>query len=415
MWLPPAADTAGPAVGEQHVVPTCAPAHPSGPGRRAHSRRIAQTDLVRTVGVEEELLLVERGTGQPLSVASRVLESWPDPQAPGDGGGPEGELQRHQVETGTRPHEDLSALAEELRHWRRETTKAAMREGAAVVALGTSPLPVRGAISPDERYQRIGAQFGLVAEQHHTCGCHVHVAVGSLEEAVGVLDRVRVWLAPLLALGSNSVFWQGQDTSYASFRYQMQLRWPSAGPLEVLGSGQAYQDLLEKAIGTGVLKDAGMAYFDVRPSRDHPTVEIRVADACRDLRDTVLLAALSRALVETAAREWAEGTPPPPVPGVMLRLAGWQASRYGLGESLLDPVTLAPRPAERVLRELVAHVAPALEQAGDSELVQEGLARVLAEGTGADHQRAVWERTGDLRDVVADAARATADLVRPAG
>ena len=53
-----------------------------------------------------------------------------------------------------------------------------------------------------------------------------------------------------------------------------------------------------------------MMYFDARLAADFPTIEIRIADVCTDPDDAVLIAALGRALVETAAREWSAGTPP---------------------------------------------------------------------------------------------------------
>jgi hypothetical protein len=58
----------------------------------------------------------------------------------------------------------------------------------------------------------------LTACEQLTCGCHVHVSVGSDEEGVAVLDRIRSWLPSLMALSSNSPFWNGTDSGYASFR-----------------------------------------------------------------------------------------------------------------------------------------------------------------------------------------------------
>src|SRR5437763_1648850 len=73
-------------------------------------------------------------------------------------------------------------------------------------------------------------------------GCQVHVGVASEDEGVAVLDRVRPWLAPLLALSASSPFWQGRDAGYASYRQQVWGRWPSAGSTELFGSAEAYHD-----------------------------------------------------------------------------------------------------------------------------------------------------------------------------
>jgi glutamate---cysteine ligase / carboxylate-amine ligase len=239
------------------------------------------------------------------------------------------------------------------------------------------------------------------------CGCHVHVSVESDDEAVAVLDRVRVWLPSLLALSANSPFWQGKDTGYASFRSQVMNRWPTSGPPPCLGSAEAYRTLVTDMVSSGVLLDEGMVYYDARVSFRYPTVEIRAADVCLDTRDAVLVAALCRGLVETAARQWRSGEPSPATPTELLRLASWQAGRHGTRGALLDPATSLPRPAAEVLRDLVDHVRPALRDTGDEALVEDRLAEVLDRGTGADRQREVLKRTGRLVDVLADAANVT--------
>lgn len=80
--------------------------------------------------------------------------------------------------------------------------------------------------------------------------------------------------------------------------------------MELHGSAERYHEQVKALVGTGVLKDEGMVYFDARLSANYPTVEVRIADVCLDPADTVLLATLVRALVETAAREWRAGQPP---------------------------------------------------------------------------------------------------------
>ncbi len=343
------------------------------------------------------------GFGAP---GARAVGERPAPDAPA-GSSIDGELQRQQVETDTAPHRTMDELGEELLAWRVRADGAARREGARAAALATSPLPVEPLAAPNERYRQIIEHFGLVGREQLICGCHVHVSVASDDEAIGVLDRIRVWLPALLALSANAPFWQGEDSGYATYRPQIFSRWPTSGPPDRYGSPSAYRRLVEDMIASGVIHDEGMVYLDARPSRSYPTLEIRVADVCQDPRDAVLLAALSRALVETAARQWAAGEPAPDVPTQMLRLATWQAARHGLSGDLLDPFTHRPRPAGEVLDVLAAFVRPALEEYGDTALVNEGLTRLRQVGTGADRQRRELERTGALSDVVAAAVRTT--------
>ena len=359
--------------------------------------------MVRQLGVEEELLLVDAETLAPVAVAGSLLRFAAD-----DGVALTAELQQQQVEVDTAPIRDLAELGDALRAERRTAADLAARAGARIAALGTSPLPVAPQITPTMRYAAMVEHFGLTTSDQLTCGCHVHVEVESDDEGIGVLDRIRVWLPVLLALSANSPFWQGRDSGYASFRTQAWYRFPSAGPAPVWGSPAAYAAEVGRMVASGVLLDAHMAYFDARLAERYPTVELRVADVCLEVADTVLVAALARALVETAAREWRAGEPAPEVSTGMLRLASWRASRSGLAGPLLDPMTGGPRTAVAVVGQLVAHVAPALRASGDLDLVERCWADLQERGTGADRQRQVAREGGDLAAVVREAVRRTA-------
>ncbi|MFF9869398.1 glutamate--cysteine ligase [Streptomyces sp. NPDC013953] len=361
---------------------------------------------MRSVGVEEELLLVDSRTGEPRALSAAVLASASrDPQGAGEVF--ESELQRQQLEFATRPQTDMGDLEDEIRRWRAEAARHAEELDASVAALGTSPLEVSPTIGSGERHQWLKEHFGLTAQEQLTCGCHVHVSVESDEEGVAVLDRIRPWLPVLLAMSTNSPFWQGEDSGYSSYRNRVWGRWPSAGPVEVFGSADRYHEQVADMVASGVLRDEGMVYFDARLSHSYPTVEIRVADVCLDPSTTVLLAALIRGLVETAARQWRDGEPPARHGVALLRLAAWRAARSGLEDQLIHPVTMRPAPAEAVVRALFDHVRDALEETGDVMPAQETLAGLLKSGTGARVQRELLCNTGSLHDVVTECVRRT--------
>ncbi|QYN36418.1 glutamate--cysteine ligase [Pseudonocardia sp. DSM 110487] len=350
----------------------------------------------RTLGVEEEFLLVDPRTGRPRAVGQAVLA------ASGEGE-LTAELQQEQVETNTKPCSTLDELSRQIRSARSAAAAAAADVGVALVPLATSPLPVEPTIMPTWRYAEMARRFGLTVAEGLTCGCHVHVAVDSPEEGVAVLDRIRPWLAPLLALSVNSPFWNGEDSGYRSYRAQAWQRWPLAGPYAPFGSAAAYRAFVDTALATDTLIDEGMIYIEARLSWHLPTVEVRVADVCREPDDAVLVAGLVRSLVQTAAAAAARGSAPDPVRTEVLQLAEWRASRWGMEAQLLDPRTWRPAPAAEVQDALLAHVAPALDESGDLHLVRELLDGVLRRGTGAHRQRDVMARTGDLADVVLDA------------
>lgn len=354
---------------------------------------------MRTVGVEEEFLLVAPD-GTPRSVAAAVLqhaaslEPQPAPRQVPPGGVLVKEFTQEQVETSTHPCADLAALADEFRGGRARADVSARYTGARIAAIGTAPGTVRPTLVRDHRLRLIDEEFGQIAHDQLTCGCHVHVAVADDDEGVLVLDHLRAWTPVLLALSANSPFWQGADTGYASFRSQVWDRWPTAGVTEAFGDAATYRRVVADLLQSGTILDEGMIYFSARLSPRYPTVEVRVADVCLDVADAVLQAALVRALAETAIAEGrTRGNAQPQPRTERLRVATWRAARSGVRGDLLSPTTGRPQPAAVVVGELLAHLSPALERLGDLERVRDQLATVLARGTGADQQRA-WRAGG---------------------
>jgi carboxylate-amine ligase len=362
----------------------------------------------RTIGVEEELLLVDLDDGTPRPSAGPVVGSADRQQTDTGAGEVEKELKREQVESNSEPTADLDELRADLHQLRRRLADAAGSNGLGVAALGTSPLRATPTPTQDERYERINREYGLTTREMLVNGCHVHVSIDSPDEAVGVLDRIRPWLATISALTCNSPYWQGADSGYASYRHRVWTRLPSAGPVELFGDPAGYERAVEQMISCGAAMDAGMVYLDARLSREFPTVELRIADVCAGVDDAVLVAGLCRGLVETAAQEWAAGAEAPQVRLEVLRGAAWRAARSGVSDHLVDTLTATTAPAAQMVDRLFEHIGPALESHGDLDSMRAEAARVLEDGTGADRQRAAFDRSGgDLVAVVADAVTRT--------
>ncbi len=359
---------------------------------------------MRTVGVEEELLVVSADTMRPVPLGDRVVAEAGSGQSQDQF---EAEFKKEQVELGSSPTTSLTDLGAELHRLRTEVSDAARRRGAEVVAVASSPFKVRPTISGGERYAEITLRFGLLARQQLTCGQHVHVSVTSDEEGVAVLDRIRPWLAILTALSGNSPFWHGQPSGYASYRSIMWGLWPTAGPTEAFGDVDGYHRAMAERLASGAAMDLGMMYFDARLSSHYPTVEIRVPDVCTDVADALLIAALARGLVDTAAAEWRAGKPARGISVGLLRVAAWRAAKSGMADDLVDTTTAEAVPSRQLLDALVDHIGDALTANGDAARVQHAIARIRSTGTGSTFQTRSYARRSDLADVVRDAAART--------
>lgn len=364
---------------------------------------------VRTVGVEEELLLVDAQTMQLVPVAGRVLESHAASSG-ALGSTLEFEVKQEQVEVVSPPVQTFEELAQTIVKGRRAADEAAQSVGARAVALATANLRCEPHLVAVPRYERMRDRFGLTFQEQLTCGLHVHVAVDSPDEGVAVLDRIRSWLPVLLALSANSPYWQGNDTGFASYRYQAWSRWPSAGPYDLAGSAEAYFARVDESLAVDVALDAGMIYSDARLSHHAPTVETRIADVCLRPIDAAVLAVLIRALVETSVADWKASKPADPVAATFLRLASWRASKSGLNDTLVHPVSRRPVAAGIAVHALLLHVRDHFASDDERRFVLETIATILREGTGEFRQRAAMATRGEQTDVVAEAIRQTTRL-----
>jgi carboxylate-amine ligase len=349
-----------------------------------------------TLGAEEELHLIDQESWKLSARAPSLLSRLPTESY-------SAEIQRTTVETNTDVVDSLAGLRSELLRLRHGLVEVAAEDNIGIAAAGTAPSSAFAdfELTSTGRYGRMQEQYRLLVDEQLICGLQIHVGVSDRDLAVQIMQRVARDLPILLALSASSPYWNEQDTGYASIRSIIWQRWPSAGATGRLRSAAEYDQLLADLINTGVIADAKMAYFDVRPSAHAPTLELRTCDACPIVDDAVLIAGLFRASVLAAERDIASGRPFDPVPPPVHRAAIWQAARGGLSGALLDDSRHPkPLPAEHAVRTLLKRLRPQLEELGDWAEIKELAKTTLARGNSADRQRAAYAERGRLSDVV---------------
>ncbi|WP_370936203.1 glutamate--cysteine ligase [Amycolatopsis sp. cg13] len=354
-----------------------------------------QTGDELTFGIEEEFFVVDRD-GR-LAKADDVVDD------AAETGGAKGELQHELIQPQAEIATDVCRTRDEalqrLRELREDLAAAARRRDCRLLPAGSPPAAEAGlpGVTPNPRYERIAEHFGATARTARTCGCHVHVAVPDKETGIQVLGRIRPWLPALLTVTANSAIADGYATGYRSWRYQQWSRWPSAGPPPRFASLDEYESVVDAWLRSGAILDRGMVYWDVRLSEKQPTIEFRMADVAATPNEAVLLGVLARGLVATAL---ADDAPPPELSNEVLRAQLWRASRDGVIGSCPHPRSGDLAPTKTVLTDLVELASSALDSAGDLEFAQEAVARLCAEGSGADRQRQRFAERGRGEDVV---------------
>ncbi|GGX85428.1 carboxylate-amine ligase [Streptomyces minutiscleroticus] len=347
-----------------------------------------------TMGVEEEYLLLDTGTGLPVPKADQVLAtagllSMTDEQEV------QPELIQPQIEVATPVCTELDEVGGHLLRLRHAVSEAAARHGCHVAACGTPwhTGAAPPAVTSAPRYQAMRTQAPQLVAEQLINGMHVHVGIPDPETGVGVLNRIRLWLPVLVAMSVNSPFWAGHDTGFASWRTVVFGRWPVSGPPPYFRDHTEYEERLERLRSCGAILDTGQIYWQARLSHHYPTVEVRCFDVQPGAADAVLLAGVVRALVATAIGDVKDGVPVPDAPPELLQAATWHAARYGLSASLVDGEGRRQAAGDMVAR-LMDHIAPALDAAGDSREITALVHRLLRDGAPADRQREALARGG---------------------
>ena len=341
----------------------------------------------RTFGVEEELLLWDGRRGAVRPVAGEIVRAAVD-RAPDD---PDikHEFFLEQVEVATRPCVTAMELRDQLTRGRWMVADAGRRLGVVPMAV---PLPVlpgaSGTPTPGERYALVRDTYGQVAEDSLFCALQVHVHVEEDEEAVAVIDRLRPWAPLLLAVSANSHYWRGSDTGFASWRSQLWERWPSSGPRNPFGEPRRLP-----RIGSGRDQLRGRHRRGARQLRRPPLYALPDRGAARRRRLHRHRGCGRNRMPHAGAGRRPRGAvacrvPTPRWTVDHLRTARARAARQGLSDGLVHPVTGRHAAAPLALAAAVEVASPALENAGDTDLVRTAVARWASHGTGAVRQRA---------------------------
>ncbi len=353
------------------------PAPGKGSGPRRDHRFGSSTPL--TIGVEEELLLVDEGCGL-LADAPSVL----DRIGSAHGASVSTEIFAAQIELKTGVCLDAEQAVRELSEVRRAVAGAGARLMGSGVYPGEAGEPE---LVEKARYETVKKDLASLLATP-PCGLHVHVGMPDPETAVAVANAMRHHLPLLAALTANSPFRDGADTGLASARAAAVRSYPR---FELPRAFRDYEDFLRVAdqlIAAAGVADYTYLWWDVRPHPNLGTVEVRGMDVQPRPEQNAAVASLIQAL---AAKEIDR----PGAPGLTreaIEESYFQAERYGLEARLMvDDSTAAP--AFEVARGTLLEAQPYAEQLGGAGALEE-IERILAEGNGADRQRRVHAESG---------------------
>lgn len=352
-----------------------------------------------TFGIEEEFFLIHPGTGSPAAPDQRTVANILGITAGGNSS--HTEMLACQVETATPICTDGLAALASLREYRQELARTVLEAGLVAVGLGTVPEHPYGpaVIAENERYHQIQRFVPGISSDQYVSGLHIHVGIPDSDAGIAALNALRSWLPLITALGANSPFWHGRETGFSSWRTIHYRRWSVQGIQPHFSDARDYHNRLATMLGTDALLDQGHIGWAARLSSRYPTVEIRIPDSQMRAEESVLLALIVRALVNTSLE--APRVSDSFLPEIM-DIALWQGAKHGLGGNQIDPASGRPVPTDQLLTRMFQHIRVSLEASGDIDFVRQGLERWARTGNGAQRQRRSHAQ-GGVRQVIRDA------------
>ncbi|WP_353810177.1 glutamate--cysteine ligase [Agromyces sp. SYSU T00194] len=361
-----------------------------------------------TVGIEWEVAIVDRHSGELAPVGDRVLavlaERPDDPVASRI----TAELLRNTVELVTGVHERVADavadLEEQLGVVRRVIDDLGEYE---VICAGSHPFGrwFQQAVTDKPRYHKLIERTQWWGRNMMIWGIHVHVGIEDRDKALPIMDGLMRYIPHLQALSASSPYWAGVETGYASNRALMFQQLPTAGLPYPLPDWAAYERHVDDLVRTGIIEEQTEVRWDIRPSPRWGTVEVRVCDGVSTSAEIGSIAALVQCLVEWMSTRLDEGETLPVLQPWYIRENKWRAARYGMDARAIVDVTGAQRRVVDDLEELLPVLAPIARRLGCAAEL-DGVRTMLAHGASYQRQlRAAAEADEDLTAVVRHLAR----------
>jgi glutamate---cysteine ligase / carboxylate-amine ligase len=354
-----------------------------------------------TVGIEEELMILDAETLELVNAIESMLE-------PAPAGEIKPELMESVLELATEPCANLTEAGEQLRALRSQVAQTAATKGMAIGSAGTHPFAMweDQRIVARSRYRDLVSDLRFVARQELIFGVHVHIGIDDPDKAIHVANGMRVHLPLLLGLSANSPFWRADATGLASTRTPIFRAFPRTGIPPTYDGWEDYQRSIEFMVQARVIPDYTFLWPDVRPHPDFGTVEVRVMDSQTRVEHTLGLAALVQALVRELAGHYDGGAPLSRYPVELLDENKWLAARHGLDGEQVDLPSSDRVLTRELARRLIDRMRDHCTDLGSLHEL-EAVEDLLEAGNGAARQVVVYEANHDLHEVMAEIVAAT--------
>lgn len=353
-----------------------------------------------TLGVEWELALVDKASGELVSVAEELLDAV-RPAGADEHPKIKQELLLNTVEVITGICTSVPDAMADIRSSMAEVRGAADPLGVGLMSAGTHPFSAwhQQKVSNRARYNELIERTQWWGRQMLIYGVHVHVGIDTRDKVLPIVNSLLRYYPHLQALSASSPFWGGDDTNYASNRALMFQQLPTAGLPFQFGAWAELEQYVDGMIKTGVIDFFNEVRWDIRPSPALGTVEVRVCDGVPTLLELGAIAALTQCLVDDMSRRLDAGETLPVMPTWFVQENKWRSARYGLDAIIILDADGNERLITEDLTDLIDYLMPTAERLGCARELAD-IRVIMRAGASYQRQRATARAGGDMPSVV---------------
>lgn len=342
-----------------------------------------------SIGIEEEYFLADAST---KAVAESMPEAFLQAAQTELGRQVKPEFLQSQIEVITSPHGDMRMAAAELKYLRQTLAAIAAQHSLVIVAAGTHPTAIwsRSQQTPKERYDAVMYDLQMIGRRDMLCGMHVHVELPNPDDRIDVMYRMLPYLPLFVALSTSSPFWGSRRTGLKGYRLAAYDELPRTGVPELFRTREEFDAYVAALVRADVIENSSYIWWAIRPSRSHPTLELRAPDCCTLADDSIALAALYRVLARRLTRSPWLNSNLTPVARALIVENKWRAQRYGVHGSFVTTNGRGSVSCAEFLEQTIEEAAGDADELGCLAELQR-CRTIVDAGTSADAQLAVFE------------------------
>ena len=355
------------------------------------SHNIFHHDNLFTIGVEEEYMLCHPQTGELINKADEIMNvlefDLKDRYSY--------ELLLSEIEVNTSVCNSVNEAIKEISFLRKNTRALGEKLDFKIGISGTHPT----AICKDQSfvhnaaYNWVAEQLNYYAKRNVTFAMHVHIAVKDENYAIRISNALRQWIAPLLGLSTNSPFFEGEITGMRSSRTMQFGVFPRTNiPIQFKNFNE-YKSLLENYLSSDTIVKPRQVWWKIRPHMDYGTIEFRICDVQRSLKNVEMITAISQALVYQASKDIENKCLSESFNLEYLNDGLWKAARFPLKSKMIDPETNIVCTIADQINKMKNYIHDALIFL-DNRHINEYIDLILTNGTEADKQLKIYDESG---------------------